>query len=212
MNNETAIVLQENIPLSDSDLKLIETRLKSFKKVLPAILGGCTVLLMAFAAWCIGDTFAHLAYYEYILFAAAGLVMYAFCYGMAMLVHRYDIANWKKDKANGKNKLKSVVINRDKTEYGEYLTFAGLAKEDKIRIKVDAKDYAVCQVGTKVSVTYLKFSKEALELVVVWLIAYRSGKLMPKAWMSKLKAWMISPKKGSVKWIGDCSINQIFTW
>ncbi|WP_162799913.1 hypothetical protein [Pedobacter jeongneungensis] len=158
------IRLEENIPLNDEDLKHIETQEKGVKNVLPFVLGGSISLLMAFTALLLKDHFADFKYYDYILFVGAGFAMYGFCYCFAWLVMSYDSANWKKDKAGGKNKLISVVINRDKTEHAEYLTFAGPDKNGKIRIRVKPEDYSRYPIGTKVAVIYLKFSKEALAL------------------------------------------------
>jgi len=163
MTDDITIILEENIPLADADLKYIEVQEKGFKAALPAILGGCTLLLMLITTFLIWDHFVNFVYYEYILFVGAGFAMYGFCYSFAWLIMRYDSANWKKDKAQGKNKLTSVVINRDKTEHAEYLTFAGPSENDKIRIRVKPEDYSRYPVGTKLTVIYLKFSKEALE-------------------------------------------------
>jgi hypothetical protein len=96
------------------------------------------------------------------LFAAGGLALFGFAYLISFLVTGYDRRNWKKDKIHGKNKLISIIINRDKTEYGEYLTFAGKSKNDKIRLEVDPEVYARYQKGTKVVVIYLKYSKTAI--------------------------------------------------
>ncbi|WP_316826651.1 hypothetical protein [Pedobacter miscanthi] len=164
MIDDLKISLQENIPLDDKDLKHIETQEKGFKKVLPMVLGGSVFLLMAFTAFLIRDHFAGFKCYDYILFVCAGFAMYGFCYCMAWLVMRYDSANWKKDKTYGKNKLISMVINRDKTEHAEYLTFAGPSENEKIRIRVKPEDYSRYPTGIKLTVIYLKFSKEALEL------------------------------------------------
>lgn len=165
MIEDSIIQLEENTPLTDADLKHIESQEEGIKSVLPAILGGCTLFMMVFITFLIWDHFVNFVYYEYILFVGAGFAMYGFCYFFALLVMRYDSANWKKDKVQGKNKLTSVVINRDKTEHAEYLTFAGPAKNDKIRIRVKPEDYSRYPVGAKLTVIYLKFSKEALELV-----------------------------------------------
>ncbi|GAA4207491.1 hypothetical protein GCM10022289_30020 [Pedobacter jeongneungensis] len=159
------IQLEENIPLNEADLKHIEIQEKGFKKVLPMVLGGSVFLLMAFTALLLKHHFADFKYYDYILFVGAGFAIYGFCYCFAWLLMSYDSANWKKDREEGKNKLISVVINRDKTEHAEYLTFAGPAKNEKIRIRVKPEDYSRYAIGTKVSVVYLKFSKEALEIL-----------------------------------------------
>jgi hypothetical protein len=166
MTNNSEIILQENIPLNDEDFKYFETQQKAYKKT-PIILSFCTLFTMTLIAWFIRDNFSSFHYYDYILFIAAGLALFAFGYFIAWLLNRYDNSNWKKDKSNGKSKLTSNVIKRDKTEYGEYLTFAGKSKNDNLRIKVKQQDYSHYQIGTKVEVTYLKFSKVALNLIKI---------------------------------------------
>jgi len=165
MMDNSEVQLQENIPLSDIDLNYIETQRKAFTKTLPIVFAICTLFIMGFISLCIKDNFVDFNYYDYILFAGAGFAMFGFCYFIGWSLYKYDSYNWKKDIINGKNRLTSVIINRDKTEYGEYLTFAGQLKEDKIRLKVRQEDYDHYPIGTKVRVTYLKFSKEALELI-----------------------------------------------
>lgn len=110
------------------------------------------------------ETLDNLKYYDYIAFSCIGFLFFCFCYFFAWLADRYSKYNWKKDKLNGKNKLTSVVIKRDKTEHAEYLTFSGPFKNEKIRIEVKPEDYDRYQIGSKVIVTYLKFSKQALEI------------------------------------------------
>lgn len=55
---------------------------------------------------------------------------------IGFLADKYSRYNWNKDKLKGKNKLRTVIINRDKTEHAEYLTFTGPLKNQKIRIEV----------------------------------------------------------------------------
>lgn len=74
-----------------------------------------------------------------------------------------DRRNKGKDEIH-KNKLSSIVIGFDTTEYGEYLTFTGLAKKDKIRILVKKEDYFRYKPRTKVVVIYLKYSKTAISI------------------------------------------------
>lgn len=159
------VELQENIPLSDEDLQHILTAQRGFAKTIPIVLAGCTLFFMLFMSWLIRDKFATFKYYDYILFICAGLAMFGICYLMSLLVSTYDNRNWKKDKLNGKNRLRSVIINRDKTEYAEYLTFAGKEAKDKIRIRVKEEDYSRLKVGAKIDITYLKYSREALKIV-----------------------------------------------
>jgi hypothetical protein len=155
------IQLQENISLSDAEIKKIEEGQKKLAKLIPTILAFCTLFTMAIPIFCI-ESFSKFKYYDYILFAAGGLALFGFAYLISFLVTGYDRRNWKKDKIHGKNKLTSIIINRDKTEYGEYLTFAGKSKNDKIRLEVDPEVYARYQKGTKVVVIYLKYSKTAI--------------------------------------------------
>ncbi|UTX47896.1 hypothetical protein [Chryseobacterium sp. MA9] len=160
----TQVHLEENIPLSDQEIQKFETDQRKITRVMPVILGGCTFFVMALSAFFIKDDFSKFKYYDYILFAGAGLVLFGFAYLMSLLVTGYDRRNWKKDKINGKSKLSSMVIGSDTTEYGEYLTFAGPAKNDKIRILVNPEDYSQYKTGAKVVVMYLKYSKTALSI------------------------------------------------
>lgn len=165
MTDDFKIQLQENIRLSTEEIERIEAGLKGFRKIISAILAFATLLVMGFIAFLMKDSQTQFKYYDYFLFVAAGFVLFGFCYLIALLVVWYDTANWKKDKVVGKNKLLSIVINKDATEYGEYLTFAGVTQNDKIRLKVKPEEYSLYPIGTKLSVTYLKFSKEALCIV-----------------------------------------------
>lgn len=158
------ILLEENIPLSDEEVQRIDEEHRKIAKNTPIILGVCTFLLMAFAAFCIKDTFIKFKYYEYILFACGGLAMFGFVFLISLLVTGTDRRNWKKDKIHGKNKLSSIVIGSDITDYGEYLTLAGPARKDRIRILVKKEDYSRYKIGTKVVVFYLKYGKTALSI------------------------------------------------
>jgi len=149
--------LLENIPLTNEEIGDMESRLNSFKAKMKVILSFTTVLVMVFVSFLIKDNFKTFRYYDYILFAVAGFALFGLGYLMGQLVLWYDTANWK-------NELVSIVINRDKTEYGEYFTFAGANKNEKIRIKVAQEDYSRYAIGDRLSVIYLKFSKEALKI------------------------------------------------
>ena len=160
------IRLQENIPLTDEEIKQMDTTQKAVMKIV--------VITMIVALFFMGiiavlstkkENLYNLKYDDYIGFACVGLSLFCFCYLIAWLADKYNKHNWKKDKLNGKNKLTSVVINRDKTEHAEYLTFAGSLENQKIRIEVTPADYSRYKVGSKVIVTYLKFSKKALEII-----------------------------------------------
>ena len=84
-------------------------------------------------AYCIMDSFSRFSYSDFILFAVAGMALYGFCYLVFWLLLRYDNANLERDIKQGKNILTSIVISRDKTEYGAYLTFAGPDNDNRIK-------------------------------------------------------------------------------
>lgn len=159
------IRLQENIPLTDDEIEQTEIDQKVFMRVAVITLVIGIFFLGIIAVLSVKkETLDNLKYYDYIAFSFIGLLFFSFCYLIAVLADRYNKYNWKKDKLNGKNKLTSVVINRDKTEHAEYLTFAGPFRNEKIRIEVKQEDYNRYKIGSKVIVTYLKFSKKALEI------------------------------------------------
>lgn len=163
--DNSQIRLQENIPLSEEEVKQIETEQKKGMKVIVITLAVSILFIGIIAALSVDkEVFYTLKYYDYIVFVGIGLSLFVFCYSIAWLTDKYMRHNWKKDKLKGKNKLTTIVINRDKTEHAEYLTFAGPLKNQKIRIEVKQEDYNRYKVGSKVIVTYLKFSKRALEI------------------------------------------------
>jgi hypothetical protein len=156
------IELQENIPLSDEEIKNFEKERKKLAKLIPIILGVATLFVVIFGAFIKG--FSTFKFYEYMLLAGGGFALFVFAYLISFLVTGYDNRNWKKDKIHGKNRLTSIVINRDKTEYGEYLSFAGKSKKEIIRLEVELKIYSHYQIGTKVKVEYLKHGKKVLSI------------------------------------------------
>lgn len=159
------IKLQENIPLSEEEIKYIDKQRREFFKNTSGILLACTLLIMAIAYYFIRNEFSNFQYYHYVLFVFAGFALFSFFYFIIWLTLRNFKKNWEKDITNGKNKLSSVIISRHKTENDEYIiTFAGRHKDEKIRIPVKKEDYYNCQIGAKVLVTYLKYSNEALEI------------------------------------------------
>lgn len=160
------IRLQENIPLTGEEIKQMDAAQKGFMKIVLITMIVALFFIGIIAALSVKkETLNNLKYDDYVGFAVAGLLIFAFCYFIAWLADQYNKHNWKKDKLNGKYKLTSVVINRDKTEHAEYLTFAGPLKNQKIRIEVTPEDYSRYKVGSKIMVTYLKFSKKALEII-----------------------------------------------
>ncbi|MEJ2901135.1 hypothetical protein [Pedobacter panaciterrae] len=160
------IRLQENIPLTEEEIKEMEIGQKATMRIVTiTIIVGILFLGIIAVLSVEKETLDNLKYYDYIAFSCIALLFFSFCYFIAMLADRYNKYNWKKDKLNGKNKLTSVVINRDKTEHAEYLTFAGPFKNEKIRIEVKQEDYNRYKAGSKVVVTYLKFSKKALKII-----------------------------------------------
>ena len=160
------VQLQENIPLTEEEVKQIETEQKTGMRVFVITLTISVLFLGIFAALCVDkEVLLALKYYDYIVFAGIGLLLFGFCYSIGFLADKYSRHNWKKDKLKGKNKLTTIIINRDKTEHAEYLTFAGPLKNQKIRIEVKEQEYIRYKIGAKVTVTYLEFSKKALEIV-----------------------------------------------
>jgi hypothetical protein len=159
------IQLQENIPLTEEEIGQMETVQKAVMRIVVITIVAGIFFIGIIAALAVEkETLNNLKYYDYIAFAAIGLLMFSFCYCIAWLADRYNKYNWKKDKLNGKNRLTSVVIGRDKTEHAEYLTFSGPFKNEKIRIEVKQEDFNRYKIGSKVIVTYLKFGKRALDI------------------------------------------------
>ena len=164
--NNSQIQLQENIPLTDEEIKQMETMLKPVMKIVIITIVITELLMGIIAALCTKkEDLYNLKYYDYIGFTVLGLLLFIICCSIAWLADKYNKHNWKKDKLNGKNKLTSVVINRDKTEHAEYLTFVQPFENQKIRIEVNPEDYNRYKIGSRVIVTYLKFSKKALEII-----------------------------------------------
>lgn len=154
----------ENIPLSDTELASLQKKLKEEKKI-PLICGLCVLPVMAFVCWLIRGNFARFKYYDFLLLGTATIFSFGFIYLIGWLVVKYNSYNLRKDMAKGKSVLTSVIIGRDKTEYGEYFTFEGQQKNDKIRIQVKPEDYKRYQSGAKVVIEYLQFSKVALLII-----------------------------------------------
>lgn len=160
------IQLQENIPLTEEEIKQTDTAQKTMMRVAVITIAVAILLIGIIAASSVKEeTLNNLKYYDYLVFGGIGLSLFGFCYFIAWGVSKYDRYNWEKDKSAGKSKLTSVVINRDKTEHAEYLTFAGPLENQKIRLEVKPEDYKRYTIGSKVMVTYLKFSKKAIEII-----------------------------------------------
>jgi len=163
--DKSLIRLQENIPLTEGEIKEIEQGHKGVLRVVAVTIALSMVFMGLIAIFSVKkETLDGLGYKDYFAFFCLGLSFFCFCYLMAWLCVLYFRYNWRKDKLRGKNRLVSVVIDRDKTEHAEYLTFSGPADQAKIRIEVDMEDYHRYPVGSKVIVTYLKFSRKALEI------------------------------------------------
>ncbi len=157
------VLLRENIPLDGTELAAAEQELVMLKK-LPPLIALIVLPVAAFICWLIRDKFSTFYYYDFILLAGATVVSYGFVYLIGWLMCKYDTVNIRKDIACGKSKLTSVLINRDKTEHGEYLTFAGEEEGSKIRLLVTEEEYTAYAVEMKVIITYLKHSKKLLTI------------------------------------------------
>lgn len=159
------IQLQQNIPFRQEEIMEVDRAHKVMIKMIAVIIAVSMVLMGVIAVFSVKkETLEELDYEDYFAFLCVGLSFFCFCYLIAWLCVQYSRYNWRKDKLNGKNRLTSMVVHRDKTEHAEYLTFLGPADNEKIRIEVDLEDYNRYKIGSKVIVTYLKFSKKALEI------------------------------------------------
>ncbi|MDR6783351.1 hypothetical protein ABIE26_000161 [Pedobacter africanus] len=155
--------LEENIPLTADEINEMERGHKAMLRMIALTIALGMVFMGVIAVFSVKkETLDGLDYEDYFAFLCVGLSFFCFCYLMAWLCIQYFKYNWRKDKSSGKNRLSTVVVDRDKTEHAEYLTFEGPAH--KIRIEVDLEDYQRYPVGSKVLVTYLKFSKKALNI------------------------------------------------
>ncbi|MGY0037416.1 hypothetical protein [Pedobacter sp. NJ-S-72] len=107
--DNSQIQLQENIPLTEEEIKQMETEQKVFMRVaVITLIVGIFFLVIIPVLSVNKETLDDLKYYDYIAFSCIGLMFYSsFCYFFAGLVYR----------------LTSVVINRDETEHAECLTF-----------------------------------------------------------------------------------------
>lgn len=162
------VKLEENIPLSAEEIKQIDKQRREFFKNTPGMLLACTLLIIAIAYYFLQNEWINFQYYHYFLFALAGFTLFSFSYLIVWLTFRNFRNNWEKDITNGKNKLASVIIGLHKTEHDEYIiTFAGRHKAEKIVIPVKKSDYYNYPIGTKVVITYLKYSKELLNLTAI---------------------------------------------
>ncbi|MCT2562876.1 hypothetical protein [Chryseobacterium herbae] len=159
------IKLQENIPLTEEERNTIAVQKQDFFKHVPGVLLLVIILMVLMACYLLKDEFHDFKYYHYLLFLGIALMLYAFFYGIMHLVYFYSVKNWEKDIQNGKNKLTSIIISRHKTENDEYIiTFSGRNRKEKIRLPVSKDDYLGYNVGTKVVVVYLKYSKTVISL------------------------------------------------
>ncbi|WP_284461380.1 hypothetical protein [Chryseobacterium sp.] len=159
------IHLQENIPLHEEEINNIAAQKKDFFKNVPASLLVALIMLVLIACYFLQNDFKNFKYYHYILFIGVVVALYAFFYALIWLIYQYFLRNWKKDIENGKNHLTSIVTSRHKTENDEYImTFAGRNKHEKIRLPAEREDYHRYEAGTKVVITYLKYSKVILSI------------------------------------------------
>lgn len=159
------IQLEENIPLTDSELNNINVQRKGFFKDAPGILLAVMILIILIACYLLKDEFINFKYYHYILFFCVASALYAFFYLIMYLVYMYFVQNWEKDIRNGKNSLKSIITSQHTTENDEYIfTFSGRNKDEKIKLPVSKDDYLRYKTGMQVAVVYLKHSKVVLSL------------------------------------------------
>jgi hypothetical protein len=154
-------IVEENIPLNGADLKALDHKIKEEAKV-PWICALCTLPVIAFIGYLLREKFDDLKYYDVLLLGGASVFTFLFVYCIGLLFVKYSLRNLRKDISRGKSKLTGIVIGKDKTEYGEYFSFAGQHKNSEIRIQVNPEDYSRYKPGVKLVVEYLHFTKEAL--------------------------------------------------
>ncbi|SKC88606.1 hypothetical protein [Ohtaekwangia koreensis] len=157
----TDTIVEENIPLNGAELKAFDHKIKEEAKI-PWICALCTLPVIAFIGYLLRGKFNDLKYYDFLLLGGASVFTFFFVYGVGLLFTKYSARNLRKDILRGKSKLTGIVIGKDKTEYGEYLSFAGQHKNSEIRIRVSPEDYSRYKPGIKLIVEYLHFTKEAL--------------------------------------------------
>ncbi|MEJ5105335.1 hypothetical protein [Chryseobacterium sp. MYb328] len=159
------IHLQENIPLNEEELHRIAIHKRDFFKDFSGVVLAVIILVMLTGAYFLQNEFKNFKYYHYLLFFGVAVALYLFFLLMHWLLYQYFKGRWKKDIQNGKNRLESIIISKHKTEGDEYIiTFAGCHKGKKIMLSVEKTDYDQYEIGTKVMVTYFKYSKEVLSL------------------------------------------------
>ena len=109
--DDLQILLEENIPLTAEEVNQIETEQKTGMKIFLITLIISILFLGIFAALCVDkEVFYVLKYYDYIVFAGIGILLFGFCYSIGFLVNKYSSYNWNKDKLKGKNKLRTIII------------------------------------------------------------------------------------------------------
>lgn len=156
MNNAFEIRLQENIPLSNEDIAYIESEKKVFDTawIIPVVVTLFSIIIMASKKT------------QDDVFFTVVLIVFAASYLPIWLILKHHKANFEKDKRYGKNKLTTVVLHSYEEENGHcFVTFAGQDQKYEITLKVE--DSHRYPAGTKVMVTYLKFSREALKVVKI---------------------------------------------
>ncbi|MEY8758815.1 hypothetical protein [Chryseobacterium tongliaoense] len=159
------IQLQENIPLSEEEINRIAIQKRDFFKDTPGILLAGIIIIALIAAFVLKDEFINFKPYHYVAGICILMTFYFFCYFGIWLIYKYSVKNWEKDIKDGKNQLTSIVTYRHTTENDEYIiTFAGRHKHEKIKLPVEKIYYNHYKIGTRVTVTYLKYSKIVLTL------------------------------------------------
>jgi len=163
MTTPNEIIIQENIPLSDAEIAKLKASVPSTKVIL-LVCGGCSLFTMLLICWFMGNSFFDLKFYEYLLLLMGWLLLFGFAYACFVLVSKYDEHNLKKDIAAGKYRMTSILLSKDKTEYGYYFSFALPLqnKKKEIRLGVEEAVYRSYNKNSILTVEYLLFSKKVL--------------------------------------------------
>jgi hypothetical protein len=159
----TQVNLQEQVPMSDAEIKEVKKRMSWLAKATLKIIVMIEVILLIFLIWCIKPISKN----DYSFLMLVFLPTVGICHLIFWLLTKFSNINLKKDIAIGKNVLTSVLIGKRKARrVGTFFIIAGRHQKEKISLPVDYQNYSHYQIGQKFTVHYLKYSKEILRIEI----------------------------------------------
>jgi hypothetical protein len=160
--NEFKVI--ENKPLTDTEVLQLEKdqKLNSKTLMLFAFVSVLCVTLLIVIALIKNQISLNESDYSFLFYVVLTLALCVFV--VFGLIVGLDKRNLGKDKLNGKITVETVMVYGTRSRYGQYLLFAGKNKKDTIRLEVTNDVFKKYQIGTKVIITYLHFSKKLLEI------------------------------------------------